>query len=498
MNFFIENTNLATAKTSLVVPVFKDKNLTKTAETLDGISKGYISDLFDKGVLTGDVGHALYLPSLANLENSSVLLVGCGDKDKLTAKQYEKVVKEALNNLNKYRLTTASCFFLELKVKGCDQQTVLRRTVEIVQDSLYSFNQFKTDKTIVLPSLEQFAFNLPDSAMAEKETFELALAQGVAIASGVHACKNVANMPPNICTPLYLAEQAQDLDKEFSAISTTIFDTKQLAELKMNSYLAVAQGSVNPAYMSVINYKNGPADQKPIVLVGKGLTFDSGGISLKPGAGMDEMKYDMGGAASVYGTMKALAELNLPINVVGVLAGAENMPDGNAYRPGDILTTMSGKTVEVLNTDAEGRLVLCDVLTFVERFDPECVIDIATLTGACIVALGHKISALVSPNEALAAKILASAKTAHDKAWELPLDDEYTALLESPFADLANIGGRQAGTITAAAFLSKFTEKYDWAHLDIAGTAWNPAGKDKGATGRPVSLLTQFLIDHCS
>jgi leucyl aminopeptidase len=274
-----------------------------------------------------------------------------------------------------------------------------------------------------------------------------------------------------------------------------VVDTEQMKALGMNSYLAVAQGSANPAYMSVINYQGGPSDQKPIVLVGKGLTFDSGGISLKPGAGMDEMKYDMGGAASVFGTMQAIAQLDLGINVIGVIAGAENMPSSKAYRPGDILTTMSGQTVEVLNTDAEGRLVLCDALTYVERFKPECVIDIATLTGACIIALGHNISALMSPHKGMVHEILGASNQTGDKAWQLPMDDEFQKQLESPFADMANIGGRPAGSITAACFLSRFTKAYTWAHLDIAGTAWR-SGTNKGATGRPVPLLTQFVINR--
>jgi leucyl aminopeptidase len=259
--------------------------------------------------------------------------------------------------------------------------------------------------------------------------------------------------------------------------------------------LAVAKGSINPAYMSIIKYNGGPADQKPIVLVGKGVTFDSGGISLKAGAGMDEMKYDMGGAASVFGTMTALGELNLPINVIGVLAAAENMPGGNAYRPGDILTSMSGQTIEGINTDAEGRLILCDALTYVERFDPACVVDIATLTGAIIVTFGHNMSGLLATNNNLATELLTASNQANDQVWQLPINDDYQSLIDSPFADMTNSAGRAAGSITAACFLSRFTKKYNWAHIDCAGTAWK-SGANKGATGRPVSLLTQFLINR--
>lgn len=310
----------------------------------------------------------------------------------------------------------------------------------------------------------------------------------------MRVCRDVANMPPNVCNPAYLASQARRLADAYDNITTKVVGEQEMAELGMNSYLAVARGSDNEAMMAIIEYKGHP-DAKPIVLVGKGLTFDSGGISIKPADGMDEMKYDMGGAASVLGTMHALAQLQLPINVIGVLAGCENMPGGNAYRPGDILTSMSGQTIEVLNTDAEGRLVLCDALTYVDRFDPETVIDVATLTGACVIALGHHTSGLLANHNPLAHELLNASEQAGDRAWRLPLFDEYQEQIDSPFADMANIGGRPAGTITAAAFLSRFTKKYNWAHLDIAGTAWK-SGKDKGSTGRPVPLLTQFLLNR--
>jgi leucyl aminopeptidase len=274
-----------------------------------------------------------------------------------------------------------------------------------------------------------------------------------------------------------------------------VVDEAQMAELAMNSYLAVGRGSYNESMMSIIKHNGGTAEQAPIVLVGKGLTFDSGGISIKPGAGMDEMKYDMGGAASVLGVMHTVAALNLPINVIGILAGCENMPDANAYRPGDILTTMSGQTVEVMNTDAEGRLVLCDALTYVERYEPDCVVDIATLTGACIVALGHHATGLMSTHNPLAHELLNASEQSSDRAWRLPLWDEYQSQIDSPFADISNLGVKGAGTITAACFLSRFTKKYNWAHMDIAGTAWN-SGANKGSTGRPVSMLAQFLMNR--
>ncbi|MEC7285376.1 MAG: leucyl aminopeptidase, partial [Pseudomonadota bacterium] len=324
---------------------------------------------------------------------------------------------------------------------------------------------------------------------------ERAVEHGLAVARGAKVTKDVANMPPNICNPAYLWQQAQELASQYDSVTAEVVDETQMAELGMQAYLAVGRGSDNESMMSIMHHRGGPADQAPIVLVGKGLTFDSGGISIKPGEAMDEMKYDMGGAAGVLGTMHTIAALNLPINVIGVLAGCENMPDGKAYRPGDILTTMSGQTVEVLNTDAEGRLVLCDALTYVERFDPELVIDVATLTGAAIIALGHHATAVMSTHNPLAHELLNASEQSSDRAWRLPLWDDYQEQLESPFADMTNLGGRPAGSITAGCFLSRFTKKYNWAHLDIAGTAWR-SGKNKGATGRPVPMLSQFLMNR--
>ncbi len=308
--------------------------------------------------------------------------------------------------------------------------------------------------------------------------------------------RDLGNMPPNICHPRYLAEQAKQLAKSSKKLSVEVLEEKELKALGAGALLAVAQGSDQPPRMIVMNYQGGDKSQQPYVLVGKGITFDSGGISLKPGLGMDEMKYDMGGAASVLGTFKTLLELNLPINVIGVLACAENMPSGGATRPGDIVTTMSGLTVEILNTDAEGRLVLCDALTYVKRFNPQSVINVATLTGACIVALGSNTSGLMGNNPELVASLLSAGQQASDVAWELPLFDDYQEQLDSPFADIANIGGPKAGSITAGCFLSRFTKDYPWAHLDIAGTAWISGGKEKGATGRPVPLLSQYLLDR--
>ena len=421
-----------------------------------------------------------------------VLLVGCGKERELDERQYKQIINKTITTLNETGSMEAVCFLTELHVKGRDTYWKVRQAVETTKAGLYSFDQFKTNKAEPRRPLRKLVFNVP--TRRELTIGEKAIAHGLAVAKGVRVCRDVANMPPNVCNPAYLASQARRLADAYDNITTKVVGEQEMAELGMNSYLAVARGSDNEAMMAIIEYKGHP-DAKPIVLVGKGLTFDSGGISIKPADGMDEMKYDMGGAASVLGTMHALAQLQLPINVIGVLAGCENMPGGNAYRPGDILTSMSGQTIEVLNTDAEGRLVLCDALTYVDRFDPETVIDVATLTGACVIALGHHTSGLLANHNPLAHELLNASEQAGDRAWRLPLFDEYQEQIDSPFADMANIGGRPAGTITAAAFLSRFTKKYNWAHLDIAGTAWK-SGKDKGSTGRPVPLLTQFLLNR--
>jgi leucyl aminopeptidase len=322
-----------------------------------------------------------------------------------------------------------------------------------------------------------------------------ALDQAIATVHGIDLAKTLGNLPGNICTPSYLAAKALALGKEFKAIKTTVLEEKDMQKLGMGSFLSVTRGSEQAAKLITLEYYGADKKQKPIVLVGKGITFDSGGISLKPGAEMDEMKYDMCGAASVLGTMQAIAKMGLKINVVGVIPTCENMPSGTATKPGDIVTSMSGQTIEILNTDAEGRLILCDALTYSAKFNPDTVIDIATLTGACVIALGHVASGLFANEDKLAQELLAAGEQSYDRAWQLPLWEDYQPLIDSNFADMQNIGGRAGGTITAACFLARFTKDYRWAHLDIAGTAWK-SGKEKGSTGRPVPLLTQYLINR--
>ena len=352
----------------------------------------------------------------------------------------------------------------------------------------YSYDEYKSKKNGF--SLENIELIASTTTLSNEQ---LRLVE--AVQSGQDYARDLANCPPNICFPEYLAEQARALVAEFpDLLKVTVLEEQQLADLGMNAFLAVSKGSDRPGRVITLEYKANIA-QAPIVLVGKGVTFDTGGISLKPGAGMDEMKYDMGGAASVLGTIRALCEAQLPIHVVGAIAAAENMPSGHATRPGDIVTTMSGQTVEILNTDAEGRLVLCDTLTYIKRFNPELVIDIATLTGACVVALGSVVSGLFTPDDELAAEITQAGQTSFDRVWRMPIYDDYQEQLDSPFADIANIGGPKAGAVTAACFLQRFTHDYRWAHLDVAGTAWN-SGANKGATGRPVPLLMQFIANR--
>ncbi|HSG24276.1 MAG TPA: leucyl aminopeptidase, partial [Azonexus sp.] len=394
--------------------------------------------------------------------------------------------------LNETGAFDASIFLTELAVKKRSVAWRIRQTAMIALDATYKFDQFKSKKDEVRRPLRKLTLGV--ERRNELTLSEEALNQGIAIAQGMALAKTLGNLPPNVCHPTYLAEQALAMAGEFK-LGCEILETADMEKLGMHSLLSVARGAHQPPKLIVLNYKGAKAGVKPIVLVGKGVTFDTGGISLKPAAEMDEMKYDMCGAAGVLGTMQAVARMQLPINLIVIVPATENMPGGNASRPGDIVTSMSGQTIEILNTDAEGRLILCDALTYAERFEPDTVIDVATLTGACVVALGGVASGLFANKDSLARDLLDAGDEAHDRAWHMPLWDDYQELLKSPFADMGNIGGRWGGAITAACFLSRFTKKYDWAHLDIAGTAWK-SGADKGATGRPVPLLAHYLMQR--
>ncbi|MDH0290279.1 leucyl aminopeptidase [Pseudomonas sp. GD04087] len=494
MEFLVKSVRPETLKTAtLVIAVGEGRKLGASAKAVDEATGGAIANLLKRGDLAGKVGQTLLLQDLPNLKAERVLLVGAGKERELSDRAYRKLVSAVLNNLKNLGGADAVLALGDLAVKGRTAHGKARLQVETLADGTYVFDRFKSQKAEA-PKLKKITLlaDKTDAAAVEQGAKE-----AQAIANGMALTRDLGNLPPNLCHPTFLGEQAKALGKEYKGLKVEVLDEKKLRELGMGSFLAVAQGSDQPPRLIVLQYNGAKKkDEAPHVLVGKGITFDTGGISLKPGLGMDEMKFDMCGAASVFGTFRAVLELQLPINLVGVMACAENMPSGGATRPGDIVTTMSGQTVEILNTDAEGRLVLCDALTYVERFKPQSVVDIATLTGACIVALGSNTSGLMGNNDALIKQLLKAGEVADDRAWQLPLFDEYQEQLDSPFADIANIGGPKAGTITAGCFLSRFAKKFHWAHLDIAGTAWISGGKDKGATGRPVPLLTQYLLDR--
>ncbi|MCP1602357.1 leucyl aminopeptidase [Pseudomonas citronellolis] len=493
MEFLVKSVSPQTLKTAtLVLAVGEGRKLGAVAQAVDAASGGAIAALLKRGDLAGKVGQTLLLQALPNLKAERVLLVGAGKERELSDRQYRKLVSSVLGSLKSLGGGDTVLALGDLAVKGRNAHGKARLLVETLADGLYVFDRFKSQKADA-PKLKKITL-LADKADAP--AVEQGAKEAQAIANGMALTRDLGNLPPNLCHPSFLADEAKALAKAHKNLKVEVLDEKKLRELGMGAFLAVAQGSEQPPRLIVLQYNGGKKDEAPYALVGKGITFDTGGISLKPGLGMDEMKFDMCGAASVFGTFRAVLELQLPINLVGLLACAENMPSGRATRPGDIVTTMSGQTVEILNTDAEGRLVLCDTLTYAERFKPQAVVDIATLTGACIVALGANTSGLMGNNDALVRQLLKAGEHADDRAWQLPLFDEYQEQLDSPFADIANIGGPKAGTITAGCFLSRFAKKYHWAHLDIAGTAWISGGKDKGATGRPVPLLTQYLLDR--
>ncbi len=478
----------------VVVGVFESRKLSSMGEQIDEVSEGYLSNLLRRGDMEGKLGQILLLHNVPNTLSDRVLLIGCGKERNFSDKAYRNVIAKAITTLNDTGSMEAVCFLSELSVKGRDTRWKVRQAVEAAQNTLYTFEEFKSKKDNTRRPLRRLTFNV--TTRKELAIGEKAIEEGLAIAAGCHKARDLANCPPNIANPTYLAEQAKVFASDNDNLECQILDESELEEMGMGAFISVSKGSDTPGKLIILNYQAGKADQKPVVLVGKGITFDTGGISLKPGKGMDEMKYDMGGSAAVFGAMVAAVQMQLPINLIMVIAAAENMPSGKASRPGDIVTSLSGKTIEILNTDAEGRLVLCDALTYVERFEPDVVIDVATLTGACIVALGHHKSGLMSNHNPLAHDLLNAGETAGDNAWRLPLGDEYQEQLDCNFADMANIGGSSAGSITAGCFLERYTKKYHWAHLDVAGTAWK-SGKQKGATGRPVPLLTQYLINRC-
>ena len=493
---FDEKNTLAQLKTGCIaVGIFENRKLTDAAKILD--RKGGITAALKSGDITGKPGTTLLMRGIDGIASERILLVGLGKDEPISNKDFLSAVQSVARTFASLGANDAVVAFPFDDIKERSLGWSLCNSVLAMRENLYRFDGLKSKNEPVSSGVKKVAFAVPAASANEAKT---AVAQGVAQANGIDLAKDLGNLPPNICTPTYLADTAKKLAKEYS-LGVEVLDRKQLQALKMGSFLSVTNGTVEPPKFIVLKHMGGKAKDAPTVLVGKGITFDSGGISLKPGGGMDEMKYDMCGAASVLGTFRAIAEMKLKLNVIGVIPTCENMPSGSATRPGDIVTSMSGQTIEVLNTDAEGRLILCDALTYVERFKPAAVVDIATLTGACITALGHHNSGLFSrhdaEHDALAEELLAAGKASNDTAWRMPIEDSYQEQLKSNFADIANIGGPPGGSITAACFLERFTKKYTWAHLDIAGTAWK-SGTAKGATGRPVPLLTTFLINRAA
>jgi leucyl aminopeptidase len=474
----------------LVLGVWEKKGLAHDSTGVDDSSAAFAAKLIKAGDIKGKVGETL----LAHMPDSDLtqrlLLVGCGEAGKFDAKAFRKAVRAASMVLNKTGAKTARIALGQLPINNRDAAWALTQLAMECGNAQYRYDQTKSKKADAL-SLKSVQLAAP--ADANRKLMDAAIRAGECISNGMSVTRELGNLPGNICTPTYLAKHALQLGTRHKSVTVKVLNEKQMEKLGMGSLLSVGNGSVQESQLIVIEYKGtSKANSKPYCLVGKGITFDTGGVSLKAGLGMDEMKFDMCGAASVLGAMSAVAELELPINVVAVIAAAENMPSSTATKPGDVVTSMSGKTIEILNTDAEGRLVLCDALTYVERFNPRTVIDVATLTGAAVATFGEVNTAMLSNHEPLAKELFELGQETLDSVWQLPLDDEYQSLLDSNFADIANIGGPKAGTITAACFLSRFADKYHWAHLDIAGTAWL-GGAQKGATGRPVPLLVEYL-----
>jgi leucyl aminopeptidase len=477
----------------LIVGVLQSRELTAAGNAIDRASGGYLRAIMARGDMDGKLGATLTLHNVPNIAAERVMLVGLGSADELDDRRYRGATRAAMRALAATGTAGALSWLTEAPVRRRDGAWKVMHAAAIAADSDYRFTRMKSKADDGAGALKKLELHAGERAL---DGARKALRQAAAVAHGAALTKDLGNLPSNVCTPSYLAAEARALAKSHP-LTVQVLEKKDMEKLGMGALLAVAQGSAEPPKLISLQYQGAAKSQPPVVLVGKGVTFDTGGISLKPPAEMDEMKYDMCGAASVLGTLRAVAELKLRINVVGLIPTTENMPGGRAIKPGDVVKTLSGQTVEILNTDAEGRLILCDALTYAERFKPAAVIDIATLTGACVIALGHVAAGLFANDDALARELLAAGETTFDRAWHMPLWEDYQDSLSSNFADFANIGGRPAGSITAACYLSRFTKNYKWAHLDIAGVAWK-SGKEKGATGRPVPLLTQFLANRAA
>jgi len=493
MRFDVKAGSATTQHTScLILPVYLDGQLPQSTRAIDSATNGLISELVDAGDINGKPGDTLLIKSPGNLASERILLVGCGSKQDFDRKQYRRALQSAYVALRKTKHKNAVSYLNLEPVKRTDIYRRARISVEVWHSGAYRFTAMKSKSENDVPAQKSLGLAARPGQTAPVRK---GIKHGDAIGRGISISREVANLPANVCTPSYLVKEARTIARGNDRLRVEVLNEPDMKKLGMGALLSVTAGTSEPARFIILKYSGGAKSKPPTVLVGKGVTFDSGGISLKPGPAMDEMKFDMCGAATVLGVFRTIAALNLSINLIGIIPACENLPSGRATKPGDIVTSMSGQTIEVLNTDAEGRLILCDALTYAQRFKPSAIIDIATLTGACLIALGKHRSGLLSNSDGLANALMKAGDHADDPAWRLPLDAEYMDLLKSNFADMANIGGRNAGTITAACFLSRFIADMDWAHLDIAGTAWR-TGANKGSTGRPVTLLVEYLLSN--
>jgi leucyl aminopeptidase len=495
MQFFVSTSSAARQRTDCaIVGVFEKGTLSSAAIDLDQRLGGRLTRLAKNGDARGKLGETLLLADQDG-PAERVLLVGLGTQKEYGRKQYRRAMQAALSALVKLPVRDAVSYLSLQPFSDSSAYYFGRSAAELLGNALYRIPDHKTSGKPPAPTLKRFGIAV--EGRSDRTQAERGLEHGQGVVAGMSLMRDLANQPANVCTPTYLAHVARNLARDYRSIRVQILGEADAKRLKMNAFLSVTNGTEEPAKLIVLEYRGGDRGKAPIALVGKGVTFDTGGISLKPPAAMDEMKFDMSGGASVLGTFKAVAELELPINLVGIIPACENMPSGRATKPGDIVRTMSGQTVEILNTDAEGRLILCDAITYARRFKPEVLIDVATLTGACVMALGNHYCGLFSNDEDLAKALEEAGRRADDRAWRLPMGEEYAEALKSNFADFANVGGREAGAITAACFLGKFTEGLKWAHLDIAGTAYM-TGNQKSSTGRPIPLLMDYLIHRAS
>jgi leucyl aminopeptidase len=494
MEFFVTTAAPARHRTECaIVGVFEKAELSTAAAQLDERCGGRIAKLAKRGDLRGKPGDVLLLVDVEGAPCERLLVIGLGAKTAFKRKQYRKALNTALTALARTSAREAVNYLSLEPVADADSYVLARITAECVGNSIYRIPDHKTSNKRPKSLLTRFGIAV--AGRSEQTAAERGLEHGRGITAGMELMRDLANQPPNVCTPTYLGNAAKTLAREHRAVRVRVLNEQECRKLHMGSFLSVTAGSVQPARLIVLEYQGGKRGSAPVALIGKGVTFDTGGISLKPPAGMDEMKFDMSGGACVLGVFRAVAELKLPINLVGVVPAVENMPDGRATKPGDIVTSMSGLTIEILNTDAEGRLILCDAITYARRFKPEVMIDIATLTGACVMALGNHMSGLFGNDDELIQQLHAAGQRADDRAWPLPMGEEYTESMKSNFADIANVGGREGGAINAACFLGKFTDGLKWAHLDVAGTAY-AGGANKSSTGRPVPLLMDFLLNR--